>query len=462
MKLESLPSKSPARRLIEFAHALGSAPLPQPLIEQAKGCLLDGLGCGLFGAGQPWGQIMSDEILAERSQGACTIYGHSGTTAAPQAALCNGTAIHGFELDDLIPSSIIHPGTVIVPAVVAAAESADATGERLLRGIIAGYEAMSRLSLALGLEPSHRGFHKTSVVGPVAAAIAAGVVMDLRTEQLSCAVGLACSTASGIKSFAGGSGGGMVKRMHAGRAAAAGVRMSQLARRGFTGPAAAVDGRFGLLEVFGGQSAEPDQLWQALGERWAINDVWVKVYPVCGWIQGVVQLLLALRGPQPLEAARIRKVTVATSEFAVKYNGNKSPSDTMEAQYSIPYCVAVALTADAGDPNAFSLEAIKDPARRAIAERVEVCVDPQSEAVYPKQFGTRVLLHLDSGEVKEAATLDPHGTAADPCTGEERIAKFTRLARLSPLKRDPAAIVAAVQTLDTAKSARELGKLLRN
>ena len=462
MKLESLPSQSPALRLIEFANALGAAPLPQSLMAQAKGCLLDALGCGLFGSGQPWAQIMAEEISAERPQGACTIYGHSGTTAAAAAALCNGTAIHGFELDDLIPSSIIHPGTVIVPAVVAAAESADATGERLLRGIIAGYEAMSRLSLALGLEPSHRGFHKTSVVGPVAAAIAAGVVMDLPTEQLSCAVGLACSTASGIKSFAGGSGGGMVKRMHAGRAAAAGVRMSQLARRGFTGPAAAVDGRFGLLEVFGGQSAEPDQLWQALGERWAINEVWVKVYPVCGWIQGVVQLLLALRGPQPLEAARIRKVTVATSEFAVKYNGNKSPSDTMEAQYSIPYCVAVALTADAGDPHAFSLDAIKDPVRRAIAERVELCVDPQSEAVYPKQFGTRVLLHLDSGEVKEAATLDPHGTAADPCTGEERIAKFTRLAGLSPLKRDPAAIVAAVQTLDMAKSARELGKLLRN
>ncbi|MDP2707143.1 MAG: MmgE/PrpD family protein, partial [Burkholderiales bacterium] len=237
MKLESLPSQSPALRLLEFSNALGAAPLPQSLMEQAKGCLLDALGCGLFGSGQPWAQIMAGEISAERPQGACTIYGHSGTTAAAAAALCNGTAIHGFELDDLIPSSIIHPGTVIVPAVVAAAESADATGERLLRGIIAGYEAMSRLSLALGLEPSHRGFHKTGVVGPVAAAIAAGVVMKLPTEQLSCAAGLACSTASGIKSFAGGSGGGMVKRMHAGRAAAAGVRMSQLARRGFTGPA---------------------------------------------------------------------------------------------------------------------------------------------------------------------------------------------------------------------------------
>ena len=169
-----------------------------------------------------------------------------------------------------------------------------------------------------------------------------------------------------------------------------------------------------------------------------------------------------MRGPQPLDAKRIKKVTVGTSAFAVKYNGNVSPSDTMEAQYSIPYCVAVALTADASDPKAFSLEAIKDPARCAVAERVELRVDPQSEAVYPRQFGSRVQIHFDNGEVKEAATLDPHGTAADPCTDEERIGKFMRLAGLSPLKRDPAAIIAAVRNMDREKSARTLGKLLRD
>ena len=121
--------------------------------------------------------------------------------------------MHGFELDDLLPASIVHAGTVIVPAVLAAAEASHASGLTLLRGIVAGYECMSRLSLAIRLEPSHRGFHKTAVVGPVAAAIASGIVMDLSSEELVCAAGLACSAASGIKAYAGGSGGGMVKRI---------------------------------------------------------------------------------------------------------------------------------------------------------------------------------------------------------------------------------------------------------
>ena len=455
-----MPGDGPAVRLIDFWHSPEA--IPPRLIARSKQCLLDALGCALFGAGQPWGRIMADEVLSDCGEGQCSVLGTARAAPPAQAALCNGTAIHGFELDDLLPASIVHPGTVIVPAVFAAAEASNASGMTLLRGIVAGYECMSRLSLALGLEPSHRGFHKTSVVGPVAAAIASGVVMGLSTDELVCAAGLACSTASGIKAYAGGSGGGMVKRMHAGRAAEAGVRMARLAQRGFTGPRAAVDGRYGLLEVFAGDSAETNRLTEGLGEAWAMDGLWVKVYPICGWIQGVVQLLSAMRGPIPLALDQVDKVVVGTSAFAVKNNVNPAPSDTMEAQYSIPYCCAVALQGDAGDPSEFGEPTIHDPLRRAFASRVEVRIDDESEAVYPARFGSRVQLHLRSGEVKEAGTLDPHGTAADPCGDEEITAKFMRLAALSGRGVNARAVVAAVSSLDTAPTVQGLTTLLRH
>jgi 2-methylcitrate dehydratase PrpD len=454
------PTDGPAVRLIEFWRAPEA--IPPRLIEHAKHCLLDALGCAVFGAGQPWGRMMADEILSDGGEGPCTVLGSVHTAPAPQAALCNGTAMHGFELDDLLPASIIHPGTVIVPAVLAAAEASNASGTTLLRGIVAGYECMSRLSLALGLEPSHRGFHKTSVVGPVAAAIASGVVMGLSSDELICAAGLACSTASGIKAYAGGSGGGMVKRMHAGRAAEAGVRMARLAQRGFTGPRAAIDGRYGLLEVFAGESAEPNRLTDRLGEMWAMDGLWVKVYPICGWIQGVAQLLTAMRGSAPIALDKVEKVVVGTTAFAVKNNANPAPSDTMEAQYSIPYCCAVALAGDPADPSEFSAAAVDDVRRKAFASRVELRVDADSEAVYPARFGSRVQLHLRSGEVKEAATLDPHGTAVDPCTAEEVVAKFTRLVALSTTRIDGRAVVDAISRLDTSPSIQALTGLLKH
>lgn len=440
-------------------HGLGIETPGAPM-EKARWCLLDALGCALLGARQPWSEIMTAEALGDGSRGSCTVVGRFANVAPSHAALCNGTAMHGFELDDLLSEALIHPGAVIVPAVLAAAEAVEASGVQMLRAIVAGYEATARISMALGMDPSQRGFHKTSVVGPVAGAIAAGVAMRLPVEQLLNAVGLACSCASGVKNFAAGSA-GMVKRMHAGRAAEAAVRMAMLARRGFTGPAGAIDGKFGLLDAFGGGTAQPALLDADLGTRWAIDDVWVKVYPICGWIQGVVQLLLAMREGGGVEAHRVEKIVVATSAFAVRYNGNTEVADTMDAQYSIPYCASVALTGDPGDPKAFSMDAIRNPARAELAKRVELLVDPAAEQVYPKQFACRVEVHLKDGEVRHAETRDAHGTPGNPCDIAEQIAKFKRLANLSGLRIPAQQVVDGVRRLELLTSARTLTGLLR-
>jgi 2-methylcitrate dehydratase PrpD len=382
--------------------------------------------------------------------------------AAPAAALCNGTFTHGFELDDLLDEPIVHPGAIVVPAALAAAESANTSGARLLLGIIAGYEAMNRVGLAVGLEPAHRGFHKTAVVGPVGAVIAAGVVMDLTPEKLSAAVGLACSTASGIKSFAAGTGGGMMKRMHAGRAAEAGVRMSQLAARDFTGPPTALDGRFGLLEIFGGQGADPQYLTTELGERWAVEEVFVKVYPVCTWIQSTVQQLITLRGPQPLEPSQVKRIRVGVNAYVIRNNGVVAPLDTMGAQYSIPYCAALAATSDPSDPAMYGPRAINDAQRRELAGRVELFVDPEMEAAYPKHYGSRVELQLANGDSSGSVVLDPHGMPADPCLDAERLEKFSRLASCVKSTGAVADIIQRVQDLEQLDSIQDLTELLRN
>lgn len=107
-----------SERLVEFAAALSRADVPGRVLKQAAACFVDSVACGLFGAKQPWGEMMAANTLAESAPGRCTLLGRPETIAPAPAALVNGTAIHGFELDDLVVGAVVHPGAVVVPAAL--------------------------------------------------------------------------------------------------------------------------------------------------------------------------------------------------------------------------------------------------------------------------------------------------------------------------------------------------------
>ena len=188
-------------QLIEYLAQLTLDRLDASVVHDAVIGLVDGLGCGLYGAQMPRGTITADFAYAEKSRGKSTVFGRPEPVAPARAALCDGTAMHGIELDDIAEGSQVHPGSVVIPAALAAAEHCNASGERLLLGIVAGYEAMARVGRAIG--EASWGFHITGVAGPIGAAAAAGVSMNLPSEKILRAVG--------IKSFTRGSG-GMIKR----------------------------------------------------------------------------------------------------------------------------------------------------------------------------------------------------------------------------------------------------------
>ncbi|MGZ5233989.1 MAG: MmgE/PrpD family protein, partial [Burkholderiales bacterium] len=138
-----------------------------------------------------------------------------------------------------------------------------------------------------------------------------------------------------------------------------------------------------------------------------------------------------------------------------------TPRDTMGAQFSIPYCAALALAGDPADPAMFAPDAIDDSARREIAKRVEIVVDPEMEAAYPRHYGARVDLELANGERRGSKVLDPHGMPADPCTERERLDKFSRLASRVKSVQSITEIVRRVQSAEQLRSAREIGEMLR-
>jgi 2-methylcitrate dehydratase PrpD len=416
-----------SRRLVEHLTRLSLRELSPAVVNAARMRLIDAIGCGCYGAQMPWGKIITEFSAMDSSSGSASVFGRRQPLAAARAALCNGTAIHGNELDDVETGGQLHPGAVVIPAALAAAEQCAASGERLLLGIIAGYECVSRVGRAIAEPPL--SFHMTGIAGPVGAAVAAGVTMNLSVEQILHAIGVACSCSAGIKSFTQGSG-GMIKRLHAGRSAEAGVMACQLVERGFTAPLAAIDGRFGLLDAYGGDKARPEQLNANLGEGYIVSRIWTKVYPCCGFIHTSAQALETLRVKHRLQPSAIEKIRIGVQSRAVIMNGAVAPKETMAAQYSLPFAAAVALASDPRDPRSFEGAAFDDPTLCELARRVELHADAEIEAMLP-HFACRVDVRLKSGATHTAMLKTAQGTPDDPCSDDEVRAKFRRLAAIS-------------------------------
>src|SRR5664279_412561 len=131
--------------LARFASAVKFEDLPDDVVEHLKYCILDTIGCGLFGSSLPWSQILQNWAEGWESKGQSTVFDSHKPVAAPFAALINGTMIHGFEMDDLHKESIIHLGSVVFPPALALAETlGKCTGRELLSSIAVGYEVGSR------------------------------------------------------------------------------------------------------------------------------------------------------------------------------------------------------------------------------------------------------------------------------------------------------------------------------
>ena len=210
-----------------WASALTFDTIPQEVIAHAKLCLLDGLGCALYGATQPWGRIAA-QTAVEMSGGRATLWGHTQTAGVSDAALVNGTAAHGFEIDDVHVRSLMHPGAATIPAALALAEMKGASGRQLLAAIVAGYEIGLRTGICAGIPHCIRGFHPTGTAGCPGAAAAGANILELAPEQATHAIAIATTQAAGLYSAVRT--GAMTKRMHAGRAAQSGVVAALLAR----------------------------------------------------------------------------------------------------------------------------------------------------------------------------------------------------------------------------------------
>jgi 2-methylcitrate dehydratase PrpD len=453
--------KPAARRLAEWAEGLTVGEVPPAVMDNAALRVLDTIGCALAGSREEHVPAMLGLASRWRGSGDSTIWGSSQTAAPPQAALVNGALAHGLDFDDTHADSVCHVSAVLAPTVLALAESERLSGPEALTAFVAGSEGMIRLGMAAPGRFHARGWHATAVCGVFGAALAAGKCLGLDAGRLTAALGIAASMASGVMEFL--EDGSWVKRMHPGWAAQSGMQAAVLAQGGFTGPATALEGRLGFYRAALGEAPDVAKQLESLGDDWEMVRTSFKLYPCCHLNHAYLDAVARLRR-EGLHAEQVAEIEclVPAGEVPIVCEpaaAKRRPRTPYDAKFSLPFCVAAALSDARVGIGAFTEESIRDPKLLALADRVTFSLDPASR--YPETFPGWVKVRLRDGGAVEAREESQRGGPDRPIARDEVIAKFRDNASRVVAPDRVARIEQAVLELERAADVRGVAALCR-
>jgi 2-methylcitrate dehydratase PrpD len=422
--------------LARYAAGLRYEDLPPAVVAKAKDIIADTVAACICGADMPWSRIVIDYAERTGPGGKSRILGRGTSVQAPAAALANGALGHSFELDSLTrPGAGAHPGATVLPPALAVAQQVGASGKQLIAAVVAGNEVMIRIGRATGHTNEARGFHAPGTTGPFGAAVACGLLLGLDERKMTNAIGIAGSLAGGLLEFARGDG-GMVKRLHLGRASEAGVMAASLAAGGFEAPRTVIEGEFGFLHVFCTEWDE-SHLTKGLGSDFVTLSAVLKRYPVHATAHAAVRAVRDLQAAHGFKGDEVAAITVTGTQRMVERHNILEPPDLMLAQYSIPFCVALALHREARDPESYDDSALADPAIRTLTRKVRLVAEAGdghgaagSRVTITLGDGRKLERHEPSGMLEAGELPDKFARLTRKAMGDAGAGLYERLMRL--------------------------------
>ena len=442
------------RRIAEFVSGLTYDAVPLEVRERIKLLILDSLGCAIYGAHTPWCEILLG-MLSEVDQTRTTsVWGRKARLSSPHAALVNGTAVQGFELDDVHRQGVLHVGAVTLPALIAVAENhGRLSGREFLAAAVAGYEIGPRVGICMGQEHIGQGWHSGATLGVYSAAAGAARGLKLDAERTVHALGIAGTQAAGLMAAQFGS---MVKRMHAGRSSQSGLYGALLAQKGFTGIIDVFEAPYGgFCTTFSRSTDRFDiaELSADLGERFETMRIALKFYSCVGSNHTTLDAIRAIQARRPFTLEELSKIVVHGSQVTVDHVGwAYRPEGLTSAQLNLPFCVATLLLCGDVFVDEFKPEAVHDEGRIALSRKVEVMHDPAITALGSKfRHKVRVEIHFTDDSREEETREAPRGSEQSFASSDEIVEKFRKLTRstMQPSQQDEViGIVLGMEEID--------------
>jgi 2-methylcitrate dehydratase PrpD len=402
--------------------------------------VLDVLSSALFGLRSPGGRAALDAARKSWGAGRAQAWFAGTRLPPPGAAFANSAIASILDIDDGHRAAAGHPGASIIPAVLAQADVAEITADRLLTAIAVGYEIGIRVSaardftrletLASGLWSAH------------GAAAAVAHIRNLPTPLIAQAIAIAGTMAPNLASI------GYTRQMgtHVKEgipwSTATGISAVDLAEAGFTGP-------LDLLDNPG--SFNRDILLNGLGQSSLVETVYFKPYSCCRWGHAAIDAALDLAAENEIAPESVRAIDIDIFGRALRLNNEVAPTTLEAAQYSIPFTVAIALTRGRATLLPLKEESLGDKETIALAGLVRLSVDPQFDRMFSARVPSRVTIKTDD-RVLMKTVLDPKGEPTNPMSWDD-LKKKLMVAAQDYGSSFSEELVAAVEALGTGNPA---------
>ena len=408
-----------SRLLAEYTVNLRFEDLPNEVVEFTKLCILDWYGSAL--AGKDEKPIQSIKELVEEWGGhhqATLITG--GMSSIGNACLVNAASSHIVELDDIHKSSIIHAGTVVIPAAIAVAEAYDLDGKDLITSIVAGYEICYRIGEAVS--PSHYYYwHNTATCGTFGAAAAVAKLLNLDVDQTTYALGNAGTQAAGLWEFI--EDGANTKQLHTAKAAYNGTLAALLANKNFTSASKILEGKRGFFHAMS-EKFTPESVTKNLGREYKILENSFKIHASCRHTHPAMDCVLHIMKDNSLHHSQIQSISIKTYQTVLDITDNSNPDTIYSAKFSSQFCAALIAMNGTASLHDFNENSLNSTEIRELMKCINIQVDSYFENAYPEKWGALVEISLKDGSAYVKSTDYPKGDPENKAIVEEMIQKF--------------------------------------
>lgn len=306
------------RRLGEFVAGCSQRPIPEAVVETAAVRMLDGVGLALLASEERTCAAVRALAVRTTGEGTARVWADGTTTVLSDAVAANAVAIHAHFHDDSDYSSSTHPGSLIISVATSLGEALDAPLDLVLRGVIAGYDALvwlganERVARAL----IGRGVRTSPTLGTIGAAATAAAILRLTAETATNAIGIAASITGGVlEPVKVGSDEWRVQNAHAARG---GLLAAQLAARGVIGATSALEGPKGLAHSFAGLDDIPE--WETEPQIEGILGIVAKPWATLGDNMAAA-IAAKLLYDESLDVNRVKSIRVRIWRPYAEYPG---------------------------------------------------------------------------------------------------------------------------------------------